>query len=502
MRVEKGFSRILLPAVLLAVSCGPGVTSGGPASTPETEFIDAKVSYIETATPAAPAAKAKKVPMPEIKADFNYAFPDVHEKTLKNGMKIYHVDHSRLPLVSIEAVFRAGSAYDPAGLPGLAVFTGEMLKGGTKTRSARQVAEAFESLGMSLGVWTDYDATILQVTCLKEHVGTALELLADILVNPTFPDDEIEILRTRELGRLTLMKSDPGWLADRQIAAEIYGSHPYARYDATEESIQKIVKKDVKAFHAKAFCGANGFLTIVGDIGFDEAKKIAASRFAKLPKGTLLKMKKAAIPAPTKTSIVIVDRPGSVQTVFKIGAASVKRKSADFVPLLVADYVLGGSPSSRLFMRVREKESLAYHVGSRLTESVDRGTWTVEGSTSTASTAKALASILEEIGRIGAETMSAEENDEAVAFLTGSFALRIETTDQVAALVSDMAVFGLPGGYWETYMDAVRKTGPEQAKATAAPLLDPGKLVVVLVGDAAQLKPLLGAYSDISVVSP
>jgi len=484
-------------------ACG-GLTAGpkkaGTAA--DKDNIEANISYMETAAPPLFKPSQKKVPMPQVEAKFDFAFPEVKEKKLKNGLRIFHVHHARLPLVTVELVFRAGSAYDPAGLQGLAVFAGEMLKGGTETRTSKEVAEAFEMLGTSLHVWTDYDATILQVTCLREHFDQVLELLADVSARPTFPEDEIENLRARELGRLTLSKSDPGWLATREFAAQVYGGHPYGRYDATEESIGSIKKKDIESFHGRAYCGANGFLTVVGDVTFDEAAKKAASHLGALPSGKALKMKKAKISAVDKTRIVIVDRPGSVQTLFKAGAAALKRKDPDFVPLEVADYILGGSPSSRLFLRVREKESNAYSIGSRLTETLDRGTWYVSGSTSTEATGEALASTLDEINRIVSEDASPDEMKDALAFMTGSFALRIETTDQVAAHVSDLALFGLAPDYWDTYFHTLAEVQAQGVREKAAAVLDPNRLVVVLVGDAGKIKPLVANYDNITIVNP
>jgi zinc protease len=191
-----------------------------------------------------------------------------------------------------------------------------------------------------------------------------------------------------------------------------------------------------------------------------------------------------------------------VQTLFKIGAAAVKRRDADFIPLEVADCILGGSASSRLFLRVREKESNAYSVGSRLTETVDRGTWHVSGSTSTEATGEALASILDEIARIGSEEASTEEIQEALAFMTGSFALRIETTDQVAQHVSDLTLFGLARDYWDSYFDTLASVKAGEVRKKAGAVLDAGRLVVVLVGDAKKMKPLLKSYDNISIINP
>lgn len=491
------FIPVIMAAALCA--CGPAAVSPGPESAGDKEFIDVPVSYIETAGNGTQKHPLKKVPMPEIEAAFDYKFPDVSKKKLGNGFRVFHVAHSRLPLVSVEIVFRAGSAHDPSGLPGLAVFTGEMLKGGTNSRSSKQIAEDFEKLGTSLYVWTDYDTTTVTITCLKEHFETMMELLSDIVLYPTFPEDEIEIFRTRELGRLKLEKSDPNWLARKEFATLAYGSHPYSRYDTTEESIRKITKKDIEKFHGRAYCASNGFATIVGDVDFEQAHKTVAGFFKKMPKGKPLKLKKAKIPKADKTKIVIIDRPGSVQTVFKIGAVAIERRSSDYIPMKVANHILGGSASSRLFLRVREKESNAYSVWSRITRTIAKGTWNVSGSTRTEATAKALASIFDEIEKIGNKKAGGKELDEAISYLTGSFALKIETTGQVAVHVSDMAVFGLPDDYWDVYLNAMGKVTTEEVKSMGITYLDPEKLLVVLVGDAKQLKKLLSDYENVTV---
>jgi zinc protease len=493
----------LVPVLLAAAlaTCGPATAPVKPESAPGSEFIDAKVSYFETGATAAKAPPPpKKVPMPQVAKSFDFAFPKVRKKVLGSGMGVVHVSHSRLPLVTIDIVFRAGSAYDPDGLPGLAVFVGEMLKGGTKTKTSKQVAEGFEKLGTDLDVWTSYDTTIISVTCLREHFDEVLGLLADIVINPAFPDDEIENLRARELSRLKLEMADPNWLAAREFASRVYGSHPYGRYDATEESIEKITRKDIEKFHAGSYGAANGFAAIVGDVDFKTAFAAAAKAFENLPKGKPTKMKKAKIPQQDKRQIVILDRPGSVETVFKIGAAAIERKGKDYPPLKVASTILGGSPSSRLFLRVREKESNAYGVGSFIGQTVDRGTWAVTGSTKTESTAKALESILDEIEKLGKEKAGDDELSGALSYLTGSFALRMETTDQVARLVTDMVTFGLPDGYWDSYFKALNAVSSDSVRAMTEKYLDPGRLVAILVGDGAAIKKLLGDGYDVTFV--
>ncbi|MFH1435403.1 MAG: pitrilysin family protein [Pseudomonadota bacterium] len=501
MKLNPMILLLILPLALI-LSCGPAVAPSPPEYKADDEFIDAKVSYIETSqgVKLGPTA-AKKVPMPEIEKKFDYKFPEVNRKALPNGFGVHHVSLTRLPLVSVEIAFRAGSAHDKDELAGLAVFVGEMLKGGTKSRTSKDIAQELETLGIDLGVWTTSDATVLSFTCLKEHFPTAVELAADMIMGSTFPDEEIEIFRNREIGRLTLDQSDPYWQAGREFAAQVYGPHPYSRYDATEESLKKITKKDIHKFHKLAYCGSNGFATIVGDIDFKTAAATIAKHFKKMPKGKALKLKKSAVPERSGKDIVIVDRPGSVQTVFKIGVTAIERKNPDYTPLTVANHILGGSVTSRLFLRIREKESLAYSIRSTISRSVATGAWYVAGSTTTETTDRLLKGTFEEIEKITKEQASQTEIEEAKLYLTGSFPLMIETTDQIAARVTDMVVFGLPDDYWGTYLADINDVSPDDVQSMAAKYFTPHRLLVVLVGDAEKIKGLMSDNDNVTVVN-
>ena len=487
--------------VAVCLSCGPAIAPSPPEYKADDEFIGAEVSYIETSQGKKIDLPApKKVPMPEIEKKFDYKFPEVNRKAMPNGFGVHHVSLTRLPLVSVEIAFRAGSAHDKDELAGLAVFVGEMLKGGTKKRTSKDIAQELETLGIDLGVWTSSDSTVLAFTCLKEHFPTAVELVADMIMGSTFPEDEIEILRNREIGRLTLDQSDPYWQAGREFAAKIYGSHPYSRYDATEESLKKITKKDIKKFHKLAYCGSNGFATVVGDIDFKTAAATIAGHFKKMPKGKALKLKKTAVPERSGKDIIIVDRPGSVQTAFKIGVPAIERKNPDYTPLTVANHVLGGSVTSRLFLRIREKESLAYSIRSTISRSVATGTWYVAGSTGTETTQQLLKGTFEEIEKVTKEQVAKTEIEEAKLYLTGSFPLKIETTGQIAARVTDMVIYGLPDDYWGTYLAGINDVSPDDVQSMAAKYFTPQKLLVVLVGDAEKIKELLTDYDNITVV--
>ena len=493
---------LLFLPLAICLSCGPAIAPSPPEYKADDEFIDAEVSYIETSQgKKIQVPPPMKIPMPEIEKKFDYKFPEVNRKALPSGFGVHHVSLTRLPLVSVEIAFKAGSAYDKDKLAGLAVFVGEMLKGGTKERTSKDFAQELETLGIDLGIWTSNDTTVLAFTCLKEHFPTAVELVADMIMSSTFPEDEIEILRNREIGRLTLVQSYPNWQAGREFAAKIYGSHPYSRYDATEESLRKITRKDIKKFHKLAYCGSNGFATVVGDIDFKTAAATIAKHFKKMPKGKALKLKKAAVPQRSGKDIIIVDRPKSVQTAFKIGVPAIKRKNPDFTPLTVANHILGGSVTSRLFLRIREKESLAYSIRSIISRSVDKGTWYVAGSTRTEATQQLLKGTFEEIEKITEKKAQQTEIDEAKLYLTGSFPLKIETTGQIAARVTDMAVYGLPDDYWDTYLKGINNVSADDVQSMAAKYFTPDRLLVVLVGDAEKIKELLGDYDNITVVT-
>lgn len=435
----------------------------------------------DAGTTAAPVRVA--VPNPGPARDVH--LPPVRATTLANGLAVQLVEYHTLPVLHLRLVVGAGSATDPANLPGLASFTGDMLREGTTTRTSAQIAETIEFVGGSIGVSTSADVTVLSVSVLRDHAETALSLLADVVGRPTFPLVEINKLKRRERDRLQQSRNDPAWLTRRAFYQGVYGeSHPYGRIDTTAEVLGRLTRNDLVNFHRARFVAGNMFLTAVGDVQPAAFDALLGRTLGTLRRGTAPAVTIPALEPRTARQIVLVNRPESAQSVIRIGNGSLRRADPDWVPFTVANQVLGGGVSSRLFMDLRELRSLSYGVYSRMGENVGTGNWFAGGQVRTAVTGDALHALFRHIECVTTEAAPDPEVAMTRSYLTDSFALSIETPGNVADLVSNMRVFGLPADYYDTLRTRIAAVDPAGALATARRYVQPEHALVVVVGTA------------------
>lgn len=484
-------SRLTILSLCAALFACGGKTPEPKAPTQATEATGSQREI--TGTPAKQAPPPSATPR-------DIQFPKVTTFQLANGFTVDVVPQEQLPLVSMQLVVRSGSAADPKGLPGVADFVADMLKEGTKKKTAAQFAEAVEYLGAHLRTGAGQETTRIDVSALSEHFDAALALMAEAALEPRFDPAEFQKRRRRTLDELKLKKDRPAWLARKELHRALYGEHPYALIDTNEEAIKKITPQHLRAFHTQHFAPNNAFLVVVGKVSPEAVKSSVEKLFGKWK---AREVKKAPYPAPTppeKREIIVVDRPASVQSQIAIANLAIKRNDDQYVPLLVANQVLGGSAASRLFMDLREKRSLTYGAYSRVDETVDVGAFRASAAVRTPVTGEAVGAFLEHLERIVKEPPPQQELEAAHRYLADSFPLQIETADRVAALVADLRVYGLPENYWDTFRSAIRKVSADQALKAAQAHVHPERAVIVVVGKAADIVPMLEPYGPVRVV--
>ncbi|MBW2261772.1 MAG: insulinase family protein [Deltaproteobacteria bacterium] len=501
-------------AACIVLSCGPKtpVHEPKPAPDDEAEDVQTYVQFLETmAIPpevleAIAKQREKVVAQPDPLGEAEYTFPDVHSGKLKNGLAWYVVEQDGLPLVSLNLVVRAGTAHDPETLPGLSVFTGDMLReGGTTERTAAELAADIETLGADLSVITGADYTLVAVDSISDHAARLLSLMGEMVMKPAFDEKAMEMFRQREMHRLELSHSDPEWIADFVLLEQIYGKHPYSRYDTTKQALEAMTREDVLSFHETHYAARNGFFVAVGDVDLKTFGATLEKAFGSLPRGKKAKIKWPTIEAPDKRRVVVVDRPGSAQTVIRVANTTLQGSHADALPFMVANHVLGGNASSRLFMVLREEKGLTYGCYSHVPMRVDVGSFFIETSTKTPSTGESLEEIFRQIdlftaaedgGGVGADELEATQR-----YLTGVLAIKGQTASQVSDLLIDRIIYGLSGNYYGDYAKNVNAVTPDDVRTLASKYIHPETAVVVLVGDAAQIKDAASKWGEVQVIT-
>jgi zinc protease len=483
----------LILAALLA-ACGGGTDENPP---PEIPPVDDTTSGGEVT--AEPSTEREAPPASEAPRDI--AFPPVVRSTVGNGLELDVVAWNQLPVVYLELVIKSGSVTDPDNIPGLASLVADMLREGTRTKSSAELAEAIDYLGAQFGTHAESDQLRISMRVVASQLPEALALLTEIVTSPAFSEEELAKLKRRERDRLALSAEEPDWLAARAYYRTLYGNHPYARTDTTPEAAQRVTRRDLQSWHRTHVVPGNAFLMVVGDVNPEEMKAAAGRAFARwrgrAPTARVL----PAPPQRTAREVLIVDRPGSVQSIIQIGNLAMPRNAADWIKMRVANQVLGGGAASRLFMDLRERRSLTYGAYSDVDERVQIGAFTASSSVRTEVTAEAVAAFFEHLGRITDQAPEPDELRNSARFLSDSFPLRIDTPGRIASLVADLRVFGLPDDYWQTYRSAIQAVTPEEAVQTAHMYIKPETAAVVIVGEAARFEEALRAYGRVTVVS-
>jgi zinc protease len=476
-----------LSALFLLAACG-GSKSGGEA--PQT----AK----DVQSEAVPAREAP--PAPTEARDMS--LPPVQVSELKNGLQVNTIVTDQLPVVYATLVIRSGGESDPGRLPGLSGLVAQMLKEGTTKRSSAKIAEEIEFLGADLWASSDEENTYVGVRALAEQFDVVMGILAEVAGKPAFSNKELQKLKKRELDRLALSEREPRYIARRTFYRQIYGSHPYGTVDTTPQAVKRVRRQDLARWHREHFVAKNAFLVVAGDVDPAEVASAAQKTLGAWNAGRRAAPNYDEPPKISDRSIVVVDRPGSVQSVIYMGNLAIARANREWVPLKVANQVLGGSAASRLFMDLREKRSLTYGAYSAVSERVEIGPFVAYASVRTEVTTEAIGAFFEHLLRINQEPAEPEELINAKRYLSDSFPLKVDTPGKLADLVVELRTFGLADDYWDRYRQAIRATSASEAQYVARNYIRPENALVVIVGQAADFAQSLQQFGPVTVVSP
>lgn len=428
-------------------------------------------------------------------------FPPFREVVLANGVRLLVVESHKQPVVSVSLSFSAGSSVDPAGKEGLASMTAGLLTKGAGKRSAEQVAEAIEGAGGSLSAGAGADFLSINSTVLTPSLPLAFELIGDAVVRPTFPESEVELLRTQTLSALQVQLTQPEAIADRVFRRALYNAHPYGRNELPA-SLKAITRADLVAFHRSRLRPGGALLVVAGDVTLAEARRLALRAFQGWTGAAAAVAPFRAPPARASTEIILVHRPGSVQSNLVVGNLTYLATDPRTYAATVANQVLGGGASSRLFMTLREQKSWTYGAFSGYTRRKGIGSFSATTEVRTEVTDSALRELLSQLERIGAEAVPLAELEDSKGAITGSYPLSIESADQVASAVANARIYGLPADYVQTYRVRIGAVTAAQAQAVAKATIRPRAAVILVVGDGARIYDRIKDIAPVTIVDP
>ena len=422
--------------------------------------------------------------------------PEPIETKLSNGLDLLLIEDRRLPLISFRLAFRSGDANDPAELPGLTDMLSHLLTEGTTTRTSRQLAEEIERLGASLSVGSNSDFTSVAASGLSGFAPEILELLADVTLRATFPQNEVDLARENTQQMLIQQRAQPTFLASERMAQVMFGEHPYSRVSPTPEMLDALTREDLVAFRQATFIPNNASLIAIGDFDREALTAQIENLFANWEKVALAAVEYPALPSRSARHVYLVDRPGSAQSNIVIANEAIKRTSPDYFPMLLMHTILGANASSRLFMNLREHKGYTYGAYSNLDARRSAGLFRATAEVRTAVTGASLHEFFFELDRIRDQKVSEEELHNAKSYLTGVFPIRIETQDGLIDQLVNIKMYDLPDDYLKTYRDRVDAVTREEIQRVAQSYVQPNKAAIVIVGDAAEVTEQIKDYSE------
>ncbi|WP_439887152.1 M16 family metallopeptidase [Pseudomonas sp. MBLB4123] len=403
------------------------------------------------------------------------------------GAKVLFVEARELPMFDLRLIFAAGSSQDD-GVPGLAMLTNAMLNEGVPGKDVGAIAAGFENLGAQFGNGSYRDMAVASLRALSagDIREPALRLFAEVLGQPTFPEDALTRIKNQLMAGFEYQKQDPGKLASLELFQRLYGEHPYAHpSDGTAESIPAIDRAQLQAFHAKAYAAGNAVIALVGDLSRSEAEALAAQVSAALPRGPALPH--IAQPEAPEAGASHIDFP-SKQTHLMLAQLGIDRRDPDYAALYLGNQIFGGGGfGTRLMEEVREKRGLSYGVYSGFSAMQARGPFMISLQTRAELSVGTLQLVKELLRDYLDKGPTQKELDDAKRELAGSFPLSNASNAAIAGQLGSIGFYDLPLDHLETFMAEVKALSVEQVKAALRRHLDPEALVIVSAGpDVAQ----------------
>ncbi len=420
-----------------------------------------------------------------------YVFPNVEQFQLPNGIKVILVEKHTLPVVEGRLMLDAGALREPAAKNGLASLTGRLLSEGTNDMTGAEIARQMDALGARYSAAGGFSTSFADVVALKNVFPQALQIAAKTVISPSFPATEFIRVKNQALAAYQQSHARTSGLAfDAFVRAAFDSTAPFSRPSTgTLASIGALTRDDVVSWHRTMYAPSAATLLLVGDITPAEARSVAEQAFGSW---TATRPAMAPVMNPIRqsagTRVILVDRPGSVQSSIVIGQAGFQATDPDYISMLALNHVLGGAVSSRLNTNLREKHGYTYGVFSGLDVRRGAGALEVQSEVRTNATDSALAEAIAEIRRIVTEPVPAAELQGAVNNLVSGFPNTVQSVQGLSGQLQNLIVWGLPMDFYTTYRERLAAVTPADVSSVAKGKLTPDNLVVVVAGDLSKIE--------------
>lgn len=419
---------------------------------------------------------------------------DAKTFTLPNGLKVYVVENNKLPRITASIILDIDPAND-GDKAGIKDMFGQLLTAGTKNYTKEQFNEEIDNIGASLNA--SYGS--LGGLTLKKHQDKFFQLMSDVLLNPNFSTEELEKLKSQMEAGLTASEDEPDAMLSKVSKVINYGkNHPYAEI-TTKESVKNVTISDIEKYYQTYFKPNVAHLALVGDITLEEAKKIANKYFANWKKGDVPKVTYPKVPEVKQTSIDFVNRDAAVQSVIGITyPIDLKKGTEDGIKAAILNEILGGSSQGRLFLNLRENKAWTYGAYSTIASDMEVGNIQLYAKCRNEVTDSAIVEMLGEMNKLRTQKVSEKELQAAKNYITGKFALGLESPQTIASFAINSEIYKLPKDYYKNYLAKINAVTAEELQATAQKYLRPDNAHIVVVGHKSKLNDLKAISNNIN----
>jgi zinc protease len=422
--------------------------------------------------------------------------PPYTREALPNGAVVYLIERTGLPLVSFRVLIKGGVESEAATLAGLSSATAALLERGTAQRTAAQFAEEIDGLGGTFNSMADEQSTVIAAEFLKKDFDRGIALVADAILHPAFPEEEVRKMLARRADAIKSMKDNPGAAINSYYRSFFFGSgHPYGRIP-DEATLDRIRRDDIAGYHRSMYVGRNLIVIVAGDFDPAAAKARVAETFGAAPPGNAYAWVEDRPPAPgASPRVLLIDKPDATQTYFVIAQPGVRRSTPDRVPLTLVNTLFGGRFTSMLNEELRINTGLTYGAAARVEMARLTGGIAISTYTKTETTARAIDLSLEILKRLQEKGLTAEQLASAKAYLKGTYPpQRLQTADQIAAVLGEMELFGLGRDEVDQFFSRVDAVTLQQANEVARRYYRAEDLTFVLLGNAPKIRDIAAKY--------
>ena len=422
-----------------------------------------------------------------------YHFPHITRATLPNGLRVLVAENHNAPLVSLRALVRSGADHDTVHTAGLAAITADLLDEGAGDRDAIRLAEDVGLLGGALGTGADWDASYVSLDVLARTSEEALAIFGDVTARATLPADGLERVRAERLNEILQQRNEPAAIAGKRFASLLYGTGAYGNsVVGNADTVSSITIEDVRRFYAQHYLPNNSAVVVCGDIQSARAVDLVTRALGDWQRGPEAP-RPAIAPRPIEASrIYVIDRPQAVQSEIRVGHLGVPRSCEDYFPLSVMNAIFGGVFNSRINLNLRERHGYTYGARSQFAFRRHAGPFVVAAPVRNEVTRESVSEMLTELRRIRTGDIETRELEDTKNYLIGVFPASVQTASDVASRLVDMELYGLSEDYFDHYRENIAAVTKEEVERVANKYLDPDRVLIVIVGNAKDIREPLG----------